>query len=76
MGECEDKDGLSVPLGGILVQCDSADDAEAVAKAAAILDRTDRAHYPPAEIERLTGILSRYGHARAARLLKRRSVYG
>jgi hypothetical protein len=71
MGKCEGK--LSVTLGGLLVQCDTADDAEAVAKAAAILGRIDRASYPPAEIQRLAKVLSRYGYARAARALKRRS---
>jgi hypothetical protein len=65
---------LSVPLGGLLVRCDSSDDAAAIAKAAAILDHIDRAHHPPGEIQRLAKTLVRYGHARAARVLKRRST--
>jgi hypothetical protein len=73
MGQELRKGVFSATLGGLVVRCDTEDDAAAIQRAANILHRIDQADYSPQEINRLARTLRRYGHARAARVLAART---
>jgi len=65
-------ESFPVNLGGDIVACRSFEDAEAIRRAAEILDRLDGESYPQPLIEYLSSLLRWYGRHRASRTLEQR----
>ena len=65
-------ESFPVNLGGDIIACRSFEDAEAIRRAAEILDRLDGETYPQPLIEYLSALLRWYGRQRASRTLEGR----
>jgi hypothetical protein len=69
LNEDQSHDLFVVNLGGALIYCESLDDAVAVRTANDVLSLHTESDYTPRELDRLAGVLNRYGHDAEAETL-------